>query len=165
MSLTLIGTTKNGHDVLFNTDTSHALTHFQKNPGLQKLVQKSIPKLIATKEIERYEIDIGEFVGMSDLIETTADDKIIYALRPLRLQYSRFVKNKQPQPTLYIVIDLRKDTDGIYTLYTAYIGKLTPSFPGGDFMPEQSKEFWSHHALVWGTQEIIEGSETTENPW
>ncbi len=86
-------------------------------------------------------------------------------MRPLRTQYSRFVKNRQSQDTSWITIDLRKSKEGEYFLYTAFIGKLAPSFPGGDFLPEQSNEFWSNHALVWGGQDIVPWSETTECPW
>lgn len=62
-------------------------------------------------------------------------------------------------------MDLRRRTDSNYYLYTAFIGKSTPSFPGGDSNPEQSKVFWSNHALVWGTQEIIPNTETSVCPW
>jgi hypothetical protein len=83
----------------------------------------------------------------------------------LRQQYSRFVKNKSPQPTSFITIDIRKNPDGKYFLYTAFVGRLTPSFPGGDFMSEKSIEFWSNHALVYGSQEIIPDTEKALCPW
>ena len=56
-------------------------------------------------------------------------------MRPLRTQYSRFVKNKQSQPTSWITIDLGKSDKNEYDLYTAFVGKLTPSFPGGNVLP------------------------------
>ena len=66
---------------------------------------------------------------------------------------------------LFASVDFEKINDNEYLLYTAFVGRLTPSFPGGNFLPEQSKEFWSNHALVWGNQEVVLGSETTVCPW
>jgi hypothetical protein len=158
-------TTKNGRRVLFDTERSHAITHFQKSPLLKQHVEKAISTINAQEDIIRITIDAEEIVGTSDLVETKNTDEIVYARRPLRAQYSRFVKNKQPTPTSKITIDLRKQKANDYILYTAFIGSLTPSFPGGDFMAEQSVDFWSKHALVWGSQEVEPGTETTECPW
>ena len=160
-----LGVTKNGYLVTFDIKKSHAVTHFKKNPKLHELVMNAIQELSVSENIERHEMKLKEMAGSSDIVETAATDEIVYAMRPLRQQYSRFVKGKTPQPTEYLVVDLRKAENDTYSLYTVYAGRLTPSFPGGDFMPEQSKEFWSNHALVWGSQEIIPGTETTICPW
>ncbi len=113
----------------------------------------------------RIDNNMGEVVGKTDLVETDEQDEILYAMRPLRTQYSRFVKNKHSQPTNWITIDLRKSSEDEYFLYTAFVGKLTTSFPGGNYLPERSKDFWAKHALVWGAQEVIPNSVTTQCPW
>lgn len=163
--LTYFAQTANGRKVVFDTENSHAITHFSKNPQLRGYVEKIIPTITALEPILRITIDAGEIVGSSDLVETNDADEIIYALRPLRTQYSRFVKNKQSVPTTNITIDLREEASGDYTLYTAFVGSLTPSFPGGNYLPEQSRDFWSCHALVWNSQEVVLGTETKECPW
>jgi hypothetical protein len=165
MSTEHLGTTKNGFDVYLDRESSHALTHIAKNPKLLEYVKIIIPTLEPIEDVVRFDRDIGEIVGTTDLVETNEEDEIVYALRPLRTQYSRFVKNKTAQPTTWITIDLRRLGEKEYALYTTFIGRLTPSFPGGNFLPEQSREFWSKHALVWGAQEIVPGTETTECPW
>ncbi len=160
-----LGKTKNSVDVYVDMKLSHASTHFAHHRKLFDLVKKAISGIEATENHIRINIDMNEDVGTTDLVETTDQDEIIYAKRPLRKTYSKFVKNKLPKLTSWITIDLRKSDKNEYDLYTAFVGRLTPSFPGGDYLPEQSLEFWSKHALVWGSQEIEPGSETSECPW
>jgi len=162
---TLLGITMDGNTVSVDLNTSHAGTHFEHNPKLSDAVKKVIPTLTLNKDIVRIDADAGTQVGFTDLVETEEGDKIIYALRPRRTRYSRFVKNKKPAPSNWMTLDFRKVGEKEYDLYTAFVGKLTPSFPGGDYLPEQSKEFWSNHALVWGGQEIVPGTETSTCPW
>ncbi len=160
-----IGKTKNGFEVYVDRDSSHAVTHFTDTPILLHLVKKFIPEFEMEGERKSVEFDAGEIIGFSDLVETGDTDEIVYALRPHRSLYSRFVKNKKPVPTSVLTIVLIQTEGKICHLYTAYLGPLTPSFPGGDYLPEQSKQFWSKHALAWGTQQIIPGTETNVCPW
>lgn len=165
MSKELLGMTTNGALVYLEPDTSHAVTHFAHQSKLRAAVEKVIPTLDGGPDWIRIEHDTGDVVGTTDLVATTDGDDIVYAKRPRRQTYSRFVKGKQSLPTSWITIALRKTEEHEYKLYTAFVGRSTPSFPGGDYLPEQSKEFWSKHALVWGSQEVIPGSETKECPW
>lgn len=176
MTKQLIATTANGLDVYMDMEKCHALTHMATSPKLLDFVKKVIPTIYATDDAIRQNFDMGETVGMSDLVETDEHDDVFYAMRPLRSVYSRFVRDKEPYPTSWITIDLRKSRDnkagvqtneslGSYDLYTAFVGKLVPSFPGGNYLPEQSREFWSKHALAIGKTEIVPGTETKECPW
>ncbi len=159
-----LGKTRNGIDVYVDKN-SHASTHFIDQPKLLEAVKEIIPTIEATDDVIQDNFDLGREVGVTDLLETTDEDEILYAKRPSRQdQYSRFVKNKTSQPTSWVTIDLRNIQDK-YELRTAFFGKLTPSFPGGKFMADQSEKFWSTHALVWGSQEILTGTETSEWPW
>ncbi len=160
-----LGKTKNNSKVYVDMERSHAVTHFAHQPMLRAAVEKMIPALEVNAKMVRIERNTGDEVGTTDLVETTEQDEIVYALRPLRHQYSRFVKNKKPRPTSWVTIDLRKSGEDEYDLYTAFVGRLTPSFPGGDYLPEQSRDFWSKHALVWDPTVIVSGTETTECPW
>lgn len=160
----LFAKSKNGVEVFLDTETSHAITHFAHNPKLREFAKKILSETEVEGELIRLDRDMREVVGMTDLVETEEEDEIVYAMRPRRSTYSRFVKNKQSTPTNWVTIDVRKKGSG-YFLHTTFIGRLTPSFPGGDYLPERSREFWSKHALVWGSQEVIPGSETTQCPW
>ncbi len=160
-----MNTTSDGKVVYVDMETSHAVTHFQSAPKLLEAVKRIIPTLNLEEDMVRIDIDTEEEVGHTDLVATNQDNEIVYALRPRRQQYSRFVKGKQSVPSTWVTLDLRKRGENEYELYTAFVGRLTPSFPGGDYLPEQSQEFWSRHALVWGSQDIVPGSETTVCPW
>lgn len=161
----LLGKTKSGRAVWLDVEKSHATTHFADQPRLREFVEKLIPTLDEDTDQIRIEKDMGEVVGTSDLAETSEGDEIVYARRPRRVIYSRFVKGKEPTPTNWITVNLKKGKNGDYFLYTAFVGRNTPSIPGGDYLPEQSREFWSNHALIWGAQEVEPGTETTECPW
>jgi len=160
-----LGKTKDGKSVFYDSESSHAATHFADAPKLFDAVRKTIPAIEVQGNLVRIEKSLDEVVGNSDLVKTDESDEIVYAKRPYRTQYARFVKGRVATPTSWITLDLRKVKEGEYNIYTAFVGRLTPSFPGGDHLPEQSKDFWSKHALVWGTQEIIPGTETIECPW
>jgi hypothetical protein len=161
----LLGYTKNNIAVYFDRDSGHAATHLTKHLNLEATVKNYLDKIDATDEIVRCDFDTETNIGKTDLVETDENDDIIYALRAGRSTYSRFCKNKPPQLTSWITIDVRRRPDGNYSLYTAFIGRQTPSFPGGDIMAEQSVQFWARHALAWGSQEIVLGTETLVCPW
>lgn len=165
MQKTFLGKTKNGKDVFVDLEKSNAATHFKDSPHLQKLVSEALGRIELHGEHIREEVDMGCVIGKAGVVETSENDEIIYALRPHRERYSRFVKNRTSKDTQYITLDLRRDSKDSYDLYTAFVGRLTPSFPGGDYLPEQSVDFWSNHALIWGQQEIVPGTETKECPW
>lgn len=165
MQREFLGKTKNGASVYLDFKTSHAVTHFESQPSLRSAVEELIPTIEATADTVRIEHDMGKVIGTTDLIETTDQDEIVYAMRPRRKVYSRFVKNKATTPTSWVTIVLHKNKKGEYILHTAFAGRNTPSFPGGDYLPEQSRDFWSKHALVWGSQEVIPDTETSVCPW
>lgn len=159
-----IGTTKNGIDVFLDRESSHAVTHIAHHSKLLDYIKRALPTIEVEGEIFQIEKDMGEEVGFCNLVETTDSDEIVYAMRPLRDQYSRFVKNKKPHSSSWITLDMRK-VGHEYFLFTAFVGRLTPSFPGGDYLPEQSVKFWSTHALVYDPTQIIPGTETLKCPW
>jgi hypothetical protein len=161
----LLGYTKNNQAIYFGTDSGHAATHFANQPNLETVVQATLKEINASGASMRSEYDTQTIIGNTDLVETSELDSIFYAIRKGRTTYSRFCTNKSPRPTSWITLDIRRRNDGHYSLYTAFIGRLTPSFPGGDCMPEKSKNFWSQHALAFGTQEIIPKTKTLMCPW
>ena len=160
-----VATTKNGFDVYVDTEHSHAATHLKETPKLLDLVKEILAEYEVEKEMIRFETNMGRIVGPTDLVETREGDEIFYAKRPNREEYTRFVRNKKRPQTRFVTIHLdKKDSDECH-LFTAWIGRLTPPFPTGKEDTEESKEFWSNHALVAETQTIVPGTETKECPW
>lgn len=162
---TYIGKTKNDFEVYVDMHDSHAATHLADTPELFDLVEEVLPQLEPAEEYARFEIDMGRIIGTTDLCDTADGDEIVYAKRQNRDIYTRFVKNKKPGPTQWIVVQLDKTEHNTYDLFTAFTGRLTPPFPGDEFETAEGRAFWATHALAWGTQEIIPGTETTECPW
>jgi hypothetical protein len=162
-----LGYSANGIAVHLNEKSTHAKTHLAHHPKLLTAVKRCLKEIKLDADIVRLEITADDEIGTCDLVETGPDDDIIYAIRVGRTTYSRFAKHRQSSPTSSFVVDIRRDsnTNNNYHLYTTFVGGLVPSFPGGDFMPDQSIEFWNNHALVYGTQEIIPHTETTICPW
>lgn len=156
---------KDGVEIYYDPMHSHLATHLQDTPKLEELLKELlITQSFQEKEIYR-DFDIGKIVGLSDLVETDVNDEIIYAKRLNREGYTRFVKNRNSEPMSYLTVYLKQDEEQKYELVSAWIGRTCPAFPDDEYAIPESKPFWDKHALVWGNQLIIPGTETTECPW
>lgn len=110
------------------------------------------------------EIDFGRLVGETTCVASGPDDVVVYAKRPRRFGLSRFVKNRRPEPCNTVVVILKAGDCG-YVLITAFVGRRPEPEPWDRNATPRSKEFWSSHALVWGSEPTIAGTETTKCPW
>ena len=149
--------------------------------GLGDLLDQALTKVNSEgRDFIKTEVDFGYEVGNSSLVETTEGDVIIYAQRPRRIGLTRFVKNREPESCSRLTVILKKGTQGqlpgdYYVLLTAYIGYLTPaepwaekefkSHPDPEAEQKKSQEFWNNHALIYGEEPIIPGTETDTCPW
>lgn len=118
-------------------------------------------------------------VGETSCVVTSSQDEVIYAQRPKRGGLTRFVKNRKAESCNSVVVVLKKGDQGqfhgtYYVLVTAYIGvpvvepwdeRSFSQQSNPDLARQQSREFWETHALVWGSQEVVLGSETSVCPW
>ena len=142
------------------------------NSHLHESVEAILPEGLAQIEVSGrkfivQQIDFDRVVGQSVCVETSAQDEIIYAQRPKRWGLSRFVKNRKPEPCSSVVLIL-KTADGeanTMVLITAFIGTLSEPEPWDRNATERSVEFWSNHALLWDSEPVIAGTETTRYPW
>ena len=112
-------------------------------------------------------VDFEEVVGETVCVVTSDKDEVIFAQRPKRFGLSRFVKNRTPEPCSSVCMILKRAEDRIntYVLITAFVGVCPEPEPWDRNANEKSLEFWSDHALVWGSEEVVPGTETTECPW
>lgn len=159
-----LGETKNGCRVHV-TSASHAATHLRDTPGLEQLVCELLPQLHVEGRNVFIDNDMGRIVGHTDLVATTEKDEIIYAKRPHRKDYARFVLHRESQPTSYVTVALHRRKSAEYELVSAWLGRIAPPFPGDRRATTDSKPFWKKHALVWGRQKVQENSITTSWPW
>lgn len=142
-----------------------AATHFEDTPNLLALVKNFLTQQSFNDPVVYIEHDAGRNVGLTDLVETTAADTIVYAKRLHRNSYTVFAKNRKPSPTNFFTVALQMDTQGDYELASAWIGRICPNAPDEPNATADSKPFWSTHALAWGTQAVQPETETTVCPW
>ena len=118
-----------------------------------------------------HEYDFGRIVGESVCVPTTDADNIVWAKRPNRFGHSRFVKNRLPEPCSVVTVILKRDDrEDYYVLITAFVGYRAEPEPWDRNLrteadQRRAREFWSSHALVWGCEPVIPGTETTRCPW
>lgn len=112
-------------------------------------------------------VDFGREVGRSVCIETKEGDEIIFAQRQGRQELTRFVKGREPEPTSSITFGLLRDKEpgqNQYICLFAYMGPKSEVEPWDKNANDAARTFWSSHALVWGTEPVVEGTETKEEP-
>jgi hypothetical protein len=135
--------------------------------GLNSLLSRALNDIICSgKAFLVEEVDFGRIIGETVCVETGSEDQIVYAKRPKRCGHSRFVLNRTPEPCSSMVILLKKaEEDDFYVCITAFIGHKAEPEPWDRNATEKSSVFWSNHALIWGQEEIIPGTETVKCPW
>lgn len=161
----LFAVSKNGIRITYDPVHSHASTHFKDTPQIRPYVKRIIEQTNVSGENMEFDVDTGQILGMSDLVQTNEHDEIVYAIRKNRDRHMRFTKSQQPQPSSMVAVSLTRIDNATYDLYSAWLGRQTPPTPNSPHANTESKPFWSSHALVWGTQEILPGTETENCPW
>lgn len=110
-------------------------------------------------------IDLGRTLGNSICVDTSDNDKIVYAQRVNRIGLTRFVLDREPIPSTKITIILKKVANNKYVLITSFIGEPAEHEPWDKHATERSAAFWNRKALLWGTEPILQNSITTDCPW
>ena len=161
-----LGNSKNGVQVWYNKHSSHAATHIGDTPQLEELAAEITRKTDLDGAYMQFHTDMGRIVGASDLVDVKPGDRLTYAKRLNRDTYSVFNLSKTPQPSSLVTTAYEVRDDGSWELVSTWIGPSdSPSFPGTERETPDSKEFWSKHALAWGTQEIQPSTQTDTCPW
>ncbi len=131
--------------------------------GVKDLLPKAIGQIAVNgRDFLVEEIDFGRVVGETICVATGPGDEIVYAKRPKRFGPTRFVKNRRPEPTTKMVVILKKGDDGLYILITAFFGGKAEPEPWDRHATAASEQFWSSHALVWGSEEVVENTTRKE---
>jgi hypothetical protein len=115
------------------------------------------------------EVDFGRPIGESTCVATAAGDEIVYAKRQGRFGLTRFVKNRKPESCSSVVVILKTADNEASTmtmvLVTAFIGRKPEPEPWDRNATSRSCEFWNSHALVWGSEPVVPGTETSQCSW
>ena len=115
--------------------------------------------------------DFGRVIGETVCVATHGGDQVVFAHREGRRGLTRFVKNRAAEPTSRVTCILKAgDTGEEFVLVTAFVGAPAEPEPWDKNLRDpaakrKSCEFWSSHALVWGSEPIVPGTETARCPW
>lgn len=166
----LIGKSKNGVDVVYDPAHSHAATHLEDTAQLKGLVIEVVGDIELNGQVVRAYFDMGRIVGTCDVVEVDDTDEIVYGMRKNRMDDGLvpFVKTREPAPCPYVTVHLVPRANGSYELLSTWIGTVGDDdepFPQSPDATPRSVDFWSKRAFVYGSQEIIEGTETPNKPW
>ena len=77
----------------------------------------------------------------------------------------REVIHRSPEPTQKVTVILKAGDAGDYVLITAFIGASAEPEPWDRNATPQSVAFWNSHALVWGSEPVVPGTETDRCSW
>lgn len=111
------------------------------------------------------EVDFGFTIGVTTCVKVKPTEEFVFAQRGNRPWLSRFVKNRQAEPTQFLTMTLEKTQNGVI-LITAYIGRKIGPEPGDTrWATPESNARWQTHALVWGSEKVNESTITTDVPW
>jgi len=142
-------------------------SHVASHTSVMPLLADTLSQISSEgREVFCEEVEFGRVVGETICVHTQPGDNIVFAQRPNRLGLTRFVKDRDPEPTSKVTACFKRTYGGAYILMTAFVGGRAPSEPWDTkFADDTSREFWSTHALVWGREKMIPGTETNECPW
>jgi len=118
-----------------------------------------------SKKFIETEVSFDRVVGQTICVETDDTDRIVYAKRRGRDGYSRFTKSRKPKDCDQMVVVLKRIDWSTYILITAFVGESGEREPFDPEASSESLDYWSNHALVWGEEEVVLGTETTDCPW
>lgn len=111
------------------------------------------------------EIDFGRVIGLCSCVSTEPTDCVVYAQRLNRKGKTRFVLDRDKEPTTKAMVVLKRtDKPQEYVLITAFIGGKAELEPWDTRATSESLKFWQRKALVWG-EPIIRGTASTVCPW
>lgn len=133
-------------------------------PQVESLLAEALSRIDASGRRFFVEtVNFGRPIGETTLVRTCPDDEIIYAQRPGRSGLTRFVKDRTPESCTTLVVVLKRvATDEDYVLVDAFVGIRAEPEPWDEQSfraaadpikaREESKNFWSSHAVVWEAQ-------------
>ncbi|HEX7633235.1 MAG TPA: hypothetical protein VF401_02840 [Candidatus Saccharimonadales bacterium] len=166
----IIGTSKNNVSVTYDPIYSHAATHLEDTPQLKSLASEVIAGMELVGQEVKTDVDLGRVVGVCDVVAVDDTDEIVYGVRKNREDDGLvpFTKSRRGTPCNRVAVHLIPQPDKTYELSSAWIGEFGEDdepFPQSPSATERSIDFWKRWAFVYGSQEILPGTETSEYPW
>jgi hypothetical protein len=133
-------------------------------PGVTRHLRSALRQIAtAGRDFIIHQVDYARVIGRTTCVETGASDNVVFAWRHGKKGPSRFVIGRKPEPCRSLVVVLKKAEDG-YDLLSAFIGSKAEPEPWNRNAQGWALLFWASHALVWGSEAVVDGTETNEVP-
>jgi hypothetical protein len=161
---TIVENEKNS-EVYINLVSSSAGSYLSRRPYVLGLIKElmALQKLSGDRIV--IEHDMGRSIGTTDIVLTSGTDNIYYAQPVKTATFSRFAKNRYPQPSNILTVVVVLDDEGNYEISDTWIGSYCPAFPGTMAETDDSKEYWETHALVHDSLSVQSKSITKVCPY
>lgn len=111
-----------------------------------------------------FEFEFEVEIGYTTCVTIHPEDELCYAVRHGRRGHSQFVRDRAPEPTRKLALILRKK-GRYYEIVTAFKGALAEPEPWDFQANARALNFWKKHALIWGSEPVVEGTLRTTCPW
>ncbi len=160
-----IATSKNGREVYVHLTHSVVASSISRQPRLVTLLAELLPTIDLSESMIAIEHDMGRQIGYGEIVETSPNDTVFYAMQLRSKVYTRFVKHKVTEPTQNITIRAQRDSEDNYEIVAAHIGASAPAFPDEPAATPESALYWQNHAMVYNGQPIIGGTVTKDWPY
>ena len=132
----------------------------------EALLKEAISRIaLGNEAFCKIRVDMGRIVGVSTCVATTDEDRICFARRLNRRGLTRFVRGRNAEACSSVILILKRIEPRGYLLITGFVGDNAEPEPWDEKATAQSVEFWSTHALIWGSEEVAPETETTVTPW
>lgn len=160
--------TKQGHRVYINP--THMKQHVDVLPFLEEALTTITPPTDCI--FSKHEVNLNRIIGLNSRVKVNPGDEVVWAQRIGRGGRSRFVKGREPEPCSHVTIIMSREKrasrpDPIFRILTAYIGtkgeKELCDTSIRDDERDDCIKFWKENALIWGSQEVVPGTEVAEN--
>jgi len=145
------------HEIVFGRPSHNHLTECLSIEVAETVLEVALSQINAfDQEYVTEQVACAETGLQSRCVTTSESDEIFYAHRRGREGPTRFVVNRQPDPTNHITVVLGRDRlkPGVMGLITAICGRRAQPEPWDRRLTDSSeiaasKVFWSTHALVF----------------
>jgi hypothetical protein len=135
-------------------------THINIHPDVKKVLKDALLMIDSQgRDFLNETVDFGEVVGETSCVSITPEDSIVYAKRKERKGPTKFVMNREPEPTSKVTVILKKNFQD-YVLITAWIGdRAEPELWDRQLINnpqarEKAETFWNNHAMIYNPSMI-----------
>lgn len=146
-------------------------THMKQHQDVLPFLEDAVSRIIPPEHqiFSKHQVDYDQVLGLAAKVEARPGDQYIYAQRKGRPGLTRFVTNRDYEVSYSVTVVMCKDVraskkEPTFRVLTAYIGGLAEREPDDpSVITDEEKavttKYWTDNVLVWGSQEIVPGTE------